>query len=332
MPQFTPIVLEIETFREKLDIRGKDAIGDVLAAAGGLLVVRGLHELANNPDEFLRISQRFGPEVENVRQTLTAERFFHDTVPELMVLSNLPPCQHPPPPRPEPAHTPDGALVVSYPHQTNWHTDQSYRRPPPDITLLYAITTPPPDQGQTLFADCTAAFNALPSEVKQQIETLDGIHAMSWIGRRAQDVRTGVQPKPLLPHQKPQRQPLVRVHPVTGQRSLYLCDSGQMDFVDGPIAELQPGLKGDGALLIDMLMRHVTQPQFVYAHEWHPGDLVIGDNRCLLHAATWYDADTHPRLLWRTTVRGNPGLEYADEARSWIPKDGTALMSGMENT
>ncbi|MGI9406652.1 MAG: TauD/TfdA dioxygenase family protein [Hyphomicrobiaceae bacterium] len=299
--------------------------------AGGLMVVRGIEDLRQTPDAFVRISELFGPEVENVRATLTAERFFHESVPEVMVLSNEPPCRHPPPPRPEPSHTADGSLVVSYPHQTNWHTDQSYRRPPPDITLLYAITTPPADQGQTLFADCTAAYATLDDATKARIEHLDGIHAMSWIGRREQDVRNGVTPQTLLPHQLPQRQPLVRTHPAAGQRSLYLCASGQMDFVDGPIAGLEPGPDGEGAVLIDMLMTHVTRAEFVYAHEWQPGDLVIGDNRCLLHAATWYDADTHARLMWRTTVMGNPGDAYCGETASWVPKDGVALMQGMEN-
>jgi len=305
------------------------ALATRLTEAGGLLVVRGLDVL--DPHDFLRISEAFGTEVENVRETLTSERFFHDTVPEVMVLSNTPPCTQPPPLRPEPHTHGDGSMVVSYPHQTNWHTDQSYRRPPPDVTLLHAITTPPTDQGQTLFADCTAAYNALDAETRQQIENLNGIHAMSWIGRRDVDVRDGVPPKPLLPHQAPRPQPLVRTHPVSGRKSLYLCASGQMDFVDGPIEGMEPGPDGEGAQLIDRLMRHVTQPQFVYAHHWQPGDLVIGDNRCLLHAATWYDADTHARLLWRTTVRGNPGAAYAGEGKSWLPEDGTALMAGMEN-
>lgn len=302
---------------------------ELLNAANGLLVIPDLADIADKPETFLEISRNFGTEVENVRETLTAERFFHDTVPEVMVLSNTPPCAHPPPPRSIPPHHDDGSLVVSYPHQKNWHTDQSYRRPPPDITLLYAITTPPPDQGQTLFADCTAAYAALPADVQSRIEGLDGIHAMSWIGRRKQDVLDGVVPQDLLPHQRPQPQPLVRIHPDTGRPSLYLCDSGQMDFVEGPIAGLEPGPGGEGAQLIDMLMRHVTQPKFVYAHAWNPGDLVIGDNRCLLHAATWYDADVHTRLLWRTTVRGNPGIEYLGEARSWSPRDGNELMDGM---
>jgi taurine dioxygenase len=65
-------------------------------------------------------------------------------------------------------------------------------------------------------------------------------------------------------------------------------------------------------------MAHVTQRQFVYAHEWNAGDLLVWDNRCLLHAATWFDADKEARVMWRTTVSGNPGAAYAGEHKSWI--------------
>ena len=65
-------------------------------------------------------------------------------------------------------------------------------------------------------------------------------------------------------------------------------------------------------------MAHYTKPQFTYVHDWNRGDLVIYDNRALVHAATWFDADKHDRLMWRTTVRGNPGAEYAGEKPSWI--------------
>ncbi|WP_282607691.1 TauD/TfdA family dioxygenase [Pelagibius sp. Alg239-R121] len=298
-------------------------------AAGGLMLVRGLHALEQMPEEFVRLSRVFGPEVENYHETLTSPRFFHETVPEILVLSNLPPCNHPPPPKPTGSES--EGLPVQFPQQKNWHTDQSYRRPPPDITLLYGVTTPRRDQGQTLYADCTAAYAALNPALKEKIQHLSGIHAPSWIGRTPDDVRAGVQPKDLLPHQQPQRQPLIRFHPDTGKPAVYICEEKQMDFVEGPIAGLEPGPEGEGAELLRSLLRHVTGPDFTYVHEWAPGDLVIGDNRSLLHAATWYDADCYPRLMWRTTVMGNPGTEYAGEAKSWIPPEGYRLMEGMED-
>ena len=107
------------------------------------MVVKGLTALSHAPEQLVRISRVLGPEVENYRGTLTAARFFHDQVPEILVLSNMPPCNHSPPPRPAPAPGAIGGLVVQYPHQSNWHTDQSYRRPPPDFSLLCPLRNTP---------------------------------------------------------------------------------------------------------------------------------------------------------------------------------------------
>ena len=300
--------------------------------AGGLMVVKDLNALEQAPEKLVLLSGIFGPEIENYYATPTAKRFLHDSTPEILVLSNLPPCEHPPPPRPDPAYTKNGGLVVSYPHQTNWHTDQSYRRPPPDVTLLFGITTPPSDQGQTIFANCTAAYAALSPDLQQKIKGLNGIHAAGWIGRSEEDVLNVVTPKDVMPHQQPQLQPLVRNHPDTGKPALYLSEEKQMDFVDGPISGLSKGPNGEGAKMLRYLLAHSTQPKFTYAHHWQPGDLVISDNRCLMHTATWYDANKHARLMWRTTVMGNAGNEYAGEEKSWIPKNGIAVDHGMENT
>lgn len=312
---------------ERRALRVRKALND----AGGLLVIPGLDDMSETPALLARLSRVFGPEVENYYETLTSKNFFHDEIPEVLVLSNRPPCSHPPPPSPDPELTDEGKLPVQFPHRTGWHTDQSYRRPPPDISLLYAVATPPQGQGQTLYADCTAAWEALDPAEKRRIEGLQGIHSPSWIGRSEQAVRDGETPKPLLAHQLPQRQPLVRVHPSTGRRALYLCESKQMDYIDGPIEGLEPGPDGEGARLLNELLAHATRPEFVYAHEWTPGDLVISDNRCLLHTATWYDADRYERLMWRTTVMGNAGREYEGEAKSWISTEGYSPMHGMEN-
>ena len=103
-----------------------------------------------------------------------------------------------------------------------------------------------------------------------------------------------------------------------------------MDWLDGPIADMEAGPKGAGAQLLYKLMSHYTQPCFTYAHDWDADDLVIYDNRCLIHSATWYDVTAHDRLMWRTTIVGNPGEEYAGEAKSWIPAGGAKPMQGIE--
>jgi taurine dioxygenase len=299
--------------------------------ARGLMVVKSVQGIADEPEALVELSRLFGPEVEDYHQTLTSPRFFHDSVREILILGNAPPCNHPPPPRPlQWAEHPD-KLLTRFPHQVNWHTDQSYRRPPPDVTLLLAIGIPPRNQGQTLFADCTAAYAALDPGRQAALQKLQGLHAPSWIGRSREAVEKGEKVLDLLPHQLPQRQPLVRQHPVTGEKSLYICEEKQMDFVDGPILGLGTGPQGEGARLLRELLVHATSDEFVYVHEWEAGDLLIGDNRNLLHCATWYNADRYQRLMWRTTVMGNPGREYAGEAKTWIPLDGSDVMSGMDH-
>jgi len=300
-------------------------------AARGLMVIKGLQDIRDHPRALVELSQLFGPEVENYHQTLTSQRFFHDSVPEILILTNDPPCNHHPPPRAKSAGGNRTGPRVQFPHQLNWHTDQSYRRPPPDITLLLALEIPPADQGQTLFADCGAALKALSEAQQRRLEALQGIHAPGWIGRSRKAVENGDPVLDLLPHQLPQRQPLVRRHPVTGESSLFICEESQMDYVDGPVAGLEPGPHGEGADLIRSLLSHATQQKFVYAHEWEVGDLLVGDNRNLLHCATWYDSLRYSRLMWRTTVMGNPGREYAGELKSWIPRDGSDVMAGMEH-
>ncbi len=301
---------------------------DAFYEAHGLMLIAGLGDIRDRPAALVELSRLFGPEVENYRRTLTSPRFFHETTDEILVLSNRPPCNHPPPPR---RGRDGGELRVQFPQQINWHTDQSYRRPPPDLSLLLALEVPPRDQGQTLYADCTAAYAALDAATRARIAGLEGIHAPGWVGRSRTAVESGETPLELLPHQLPQRHPLVRRHPVSGEPALYICEEKQMDYVDGPIAGLEPGPDGEGAQLIRRLLAHATRPEFVYVHAWQPGDLLIGDNRNLLHCATWYDAARYDRLMWRTTVIGNPGAEYAGEARSWVPPAGVDPMTGMEH-
>jgi taurine dioxygenase len=289
-----------------------------LGQSQGLLLIQGMGAMAEQPDLLVRLSRNFGPEVENYRETLTPLNMVHASVPEIFVVSNTPPASRPPPRRPDPPLTADGELPKQFPHRRGWHTDQSYRRPPPDISVFLAVVPVPQGQGQTLFADGTAAYEALPAELKARIDGLEGLHVGARAGRNRDAILAGETPRALLSHERPQRQPVVRVHPVTGRRALYLCEYGQMDWLEGPFVGMQPGPHGDGAELLATLMSHLTRPEFVYAHEWTRGDLLVWDNRCLVHAATWFDAAKEARVMWRTTVSGNPGAAYAGERKSWI--------------
>ncbi len=294
------------------------ALTDALYAGNGFLLLKGMSGITQEPALLMRISQLFGNEIENYRETQMRPTSIHSEVPEILLVSNMPPVDRPPPKQPAPLLTKDGNLPVQFPHRRGWHTDQSYRRPPPDISLFYATIPSPKGQGQTLYADCIAAYEALPTELKSRVDDLIGIHVRPWSGRTEDAARTGETPVPLGPHEQPQQQPVVRIHPVTGKRSLYLCEAGQMDWVDGPFVDMEKGPDSDGAKLLYEIMSHLTQPQFVYAHDWDEGDLVVYDNRTLLHAATWFDGDKHGRMMWRTTVSGNPGAEYKGERKSWL--------------
>jgi taurine dioxygenase len=301
-----------------------DALPRALAESSGLLLLQGLDEMAGEPELLVRLSRVFGPEVEDYRRTLTARNMVHETVPEIFIVSNIPPVSRMPPRRPNPPLTEDGQLPTRFPHRRGWHTDQSYRRPPPDISLFLAVSPVRADQGQTLFADTTAAYEALPPDLKALVDGLEGIHVSLSAKRSRDEVLAGTTPRELGSHEQPQRQPLVRTHPVTGKRALYLCEYGQMDWLEGPFAGMQPGPHGDGADLMTTLMSHITRPEFIYVHEWTRGDLIVWDNRCLVHAATWFDAETEGRLMWRTTVSGNPGALYRGEKKSWVPEQQAA--------
>lgn len=298
-----------------------EALVDALHQAGGLLVMSGLHGITSAPQRLLALSRAFGSEVEDYRETLAAPGTVHPEVPQIFIVSNAPPASKAPPPRPDPPLTPAGALPTRFPHRRGWHTDQSYRRPPPDISLFYCVKPAPGGQGQTLYADGTGAYAALPDALAARVRDLVGLHARPGSGRSEQLIRAGEPPPPLAGNDRPQRQPVVRVHPVTGRPALYLCEAGQMDWLDGPFEDMEPGPYGEGAALLYELMTHYTAPEFVYVKEWQAGDMTIYDNRCLIHAATWFDTEHCERVMWRTTIAGNPGPEYAGEAKSWLRQD-----------
>ena len=295
-----------------------EALPSLIDQFEGFLLCKGMDGLKDEPELLIRLSRIFGTEVESYHETRMARQNVHPEIPEILMVSNIPPADRMPPPPPNPPRNADGSLPTQFPHRRGWHTDQSYRRPPPDASLFFCVVAAPKGQAQTLYANGIAAYEGLSPAMKNRVDLLIGIHAKPGVGRGEVAVRTGEAPMELGPGDQPQRQPVVRIHPETGAKSLYLCEAGQMDWIDGPFVGMEPGPDGEGAKLLYELMSHYTKPEYVYAHEWDKGDLVIYDNRTLIHAATWYDAEQHQRLMWRTTVSGNPGAEYAGEAKSWV--------------
>jgi alpha-ketoglutarate-dependent taurine dioxygenase len=179
-----------------------------------------------------------------------------------------------------------GLSVSNY----NWHTDKPYYRVPPMMTTLYAVEMPP-QGGDTEFANTAMAYAALSAEAKREIA---GLHvAFRWGARRrpAED-----RPAAGGELREPVDHPLVRTHPQTGRKALYLGNHASH------IAELAVE---EGRALLDELLAHATQPQFVYAHRWRAGDLIMWDNRCLLHRAVAnFAMNRDRRILHRTVVRG----------------------------
>ena len=162
-----------------------DALPRALAQASGLLLLQGMHDMASEPTLLVRASRIFGPEVEDYRENLTPLNMVHPDVPEIFIVSNAPPAARMPPKRPDPPLTAEGRFPVQFPHRRGWHTDQSYRRPPPDVSLFLAVAPVSRDQGQTLFADGTAAYEALPAAMKARVDNLEGLH----VGARARRSR-----------------------------------------------------------------------------------------------------------------------------------------------
>ena len=173
-----------------------------------------------------------------------------------------------------------------------WHTDKSYHAIPSLATLLHAVEVPP-EGGDTQFANVALAYRALPEGTKRAIATLRAVH--SWEANRR---NTGNRPatEEEKAERPPVSHPIVRTHPDSGEKVLYV--GIHTSHVDGmPEAE--------GRALLDDLLDHATQPKFIYAHKWRPGDLVMWDNRCLLHRAIAnYEMGKHRRVLHRTVVRG----------------------------
>jgi alpha-ketoglutarate-dependent taurine dioxygenase len=174
-----------------------------------------------------------------------------------------------------------------------WHTDKSYHAVPSLMTMLHAVELPPVG-GDTQFANMILAYRALPQAMKDRLAGLRAIH--SWEASR---LASGSRPASEAEKRErpPVSHPIVRTHPETGDKALYIGNHAA-GGVEG-LPELE------GKALLAELLAHATQPQFVYTHHWRPGDLVIWDNRALLHRALAnYEMGRHRRVLHRTVVRG----------------------------
>jgi len=174
-----------------------------------------------------------------------------------------------------------------------WHSDSSFK-PVPSLCSLLSARVVPPAGGATEFASTRAAYPSLPDALKTRVERAVAVHDFAW---SRDQVRPGFFTADERAVYPPVQHRVVRVNPVNGRRALFL--GAHASHIDGlPVDE--------GRALLKEILAHVTQPQFCYRHAWAEGDLVIWDNRCVLHRATPYDSARHKRLLQRTTISGDP--------------------------
>lgn len=183
----------------------------------------------------------------------------------------------------------EGKRTVLEDGEMYFHSDQCYYAEPVSATILYAMEVPSAG-GDTLFANCYAAYDALDADLKSKLDGKLASNAyaygpgmLTFQGRRPADsIRFS--------------HPVVRSHPETGRKALYL-NRLMTEWIEGMD-------EAESDTLLAELFDHVERPDFVYTHKWRPGDLLMWDNRCTLHARTDFDPGER-RMLRRMTLKGD---------------------------
>jgi taurine dioxygenase len=183
----------------------------------------------------------------------------------------------------------DGKPIGALPDgEMQFHTDQCYVERPAKASMLYAIEVPRTG-GNTLFANAYMAYDTLPTEVKRRIDDRRAINAYDYATaatKRGSRIAEGVL------HCS---HPVVRTHPATGRKALYVNRLMTVAIEGLPEAESDE--------LLNLLFDHQEQPAFVYEHVWRVGDILMWDNRCTLHARTDFSS-AERRLMRRVTILG----------------------------
>lgn len=227
-----------------------------------------------SPARQVAFGRRFGE-----LQIHVMNQYHADGYPELYRLSNL--DEHG---RPSGRHPDKGTLA--------WHTDGSWQRVTGQATIIYGEVMPERG-GETHFCEMYGAYERLDATWKARIANLRAVHNLNFSRNRrhGEDPLTEAQRRA----QPPVDHPIVRTHPETGRKCLYLGDH----------AEYVVGMPYDeGRALIEELNALAIHPDLTYEHRWRPRELLVWDNRCVLHRATAYDAATQARVIRRCTVLG----------------------------
>ena len=177
-----------------------------------------------------------------------------------------------------------------------WHTDMSYNDLPPRASLLYALEVPP-DGGNTGFLNMYSAYDTLSAELKRAVEGKTCIHDSS--RNSAGELRKGFQTTLDPRHTPGAVHPLVRLHPVTGRKALFLGRRPGAYIHGLPVEESET--------LLNAVWAHATQDRFAWYQKWRIGDLVMWDNRCVMHRRDAFDESAR-RLMHRTQIVGEAVL------------------------
>jgi taurine dioxygenase len=229
------------------------------------------------PAQQIEFSRRFGP-----LQIHVLHQFQLPGHPEILIVSNV---------------VEDGKPIGLGDAGHFWHSDLSYKEKPSLGSLLHARELPE-EGGDTLFANMHTAWDALPADLQRRVEGLQAEH--TYLARYAElQARSPWRPN-LSPEQiaqvKPVLQPVVRTHPETGRKALFVSEHFTTRIAGLP--------EDESRALLDELFAHSVKPAHVYRHQWQPNDLVFWDNRSLLHLAAG-TPDHLRRVMYRTTIEGD---------------------------
>ena len=175
-----------------------------------------------------------------------------------------------------------------------WHSDISHAECPPAVSLLHALEVPE-GRGDTMFCNMYAAYEQLSPGMRTLLDGLQAFHSGEATARRNREEPTDALPIPEVP--PPIAHPVVRTHPETGRKALYVNPFFTLNFGDMSESESAP--------ILNYLHAFATRPENVYRHRWRKGDVLFWDNRCAMHYAV-KDYDEHmPRFMHRTTAAGD---------------------------
>lgn len=254
----------------------ESTFGEIYQAflANGILLFRDQDVTREQHIEF---SRRFG--ALDRHEALPRDR--HPDYPELLMVTNEP--------------KPDGSPSDSKYTGRQWHSDMSFTTAPSLGSLLKSYAVPEVG-GDTLFANMYLAYDTLSAGMKKLIAGLHGIH-LSGTRKLANDTTGAVRAEEQKRINPPVAQPVVRVHPETGRKALYIGE--KVKRFDGMTEE-------ESQPLIDYLVRHATRAEFIYRHQWRKNDILAWDNRCVMHQALGDFDETQLRHMERSTVLGTP--------------------------